>query len=115
MTPRALVALYAAASAVMWLYESVRYGYGAAAWACVIAEVVLVVFLWRGSRGAWVLSFIWTAGAFALGMSLAASAWGFEWLLCASLVGFQLILLLTPQVREFVRETAQHRALRARS
>jgi hypothetical protein len=113
MSVRALLGLYAGANAALWLYYGLRYGYVASEWICLVAGVLLVVFLVRGSRGAWMLSFVWSAGAFALGMSLAEKEWGLEWLLCATLIGVQLVVLLTPTVREFVRETAHRRAVLA--
>jgi len=114
MSVSALLGLYTAANVALWLYVALRYGYTASEWICVIAGVLLVIFLWRGSRGAWLLSFVWAAGAFILGMSLAEKEWGFEWLLCATLIGLQLLVLLTPKMREFVRDTAHRRAVLAR-
>jgi len=109
---RALLAFYTAANVAPWLYVAFRYGYTTSEWFCVVAGVLLVIFLWRGSRGAWLLSFVWAAGAFVLGMSLAEK--GFEWLVSATLLGLQLIVLLTPTMREFVRDTAHRRAVLAR-
>ncbi len=114
MSVRALLALYTAANVALWLYAALRYGYTASEWICIIAGVLLVIFLWRGSRGAWVLSFVGAAGAFVLGISFAEEAWGFEWLLYATLIGLQVIVLLSPRIRAFVRDTAHRRAVLAR-
>jgi hypothetical protein len=112
VSARSLLGLYALLNAALYVYAELRFGYSAFDWICIGFVVLLIALLWRGSRGAWLLSFVGSAPAFAIG-AVSVGDWSLEWLAFTGVLGAQVLILLTPQVRCFVRQTAYTRAIRA--
>jgi uncharacterized membrane protein YccC len=117
MSIRRFLAAYVLLNAGLYGYSLVRYGLppDAFSWGCVAFGVFVLVLLVRGSRGAWVLSFFGSTLALVFGVAVLLREDGptLEWAFIAFVYAMQVAILLTPDVREYIRRASYERAIRA--
>ena len=117
VTARRLLAIYALLNAGLYAYGFARYGLPAdtSTWACVAVSALVVVLLLRGSRGAWILSFLGSTLALIVCVTvlLGGDPLTMEWVFVGTLYATQVAALANPMVREHIRRTTYERAIRA--
>jgi apolipoprotein N-acyltransferase len=117
MTARRLLATYVLLNLAFYLYSAIRYGvpFDALSWVCMGVSLLILVLLVRGSRGAWLLSFLGATFAVAYGAGVLMDEDGLtvEWLFIFVVYVLQLRILTSAEVREYTRRTAYERAIKA--
>jgi hypothetical protein len=109
---RILLAVYTLLNAGVFVFDAIRYGFGSFDWISFGVIALIIGLLWRGSRGAWLLSFLGSALGFIVFLANATDTNALAGSLAATaFFGAQVVILLTPQVRGFMRETAHRRAI----
>jgi len=104
---RVLLAVYTLLNAGLYIFDAIRYGVGSYDWISLGISALIIALLWRGSRGAWLLSFLGSALGFIVFLANASDGDSLAGSLAATaFFGAQVGILLTPQMRRFVRETA---------
>src|SRR5258705_4443120 len=61
---RVLLAVYTLVNAGVYAFDAIRYGYSSFDWISFAISALIIGLLWRGSRGAWLLSFLGSALGF---------------------------------------------------
>lgn len=117
MSIRRVLTAYVLLNAGLYVYSFLRYGFppDAFSWSCVAFGVFVLVLLVRGSRGAWVLSFFGSTFALVFGVAVLLREEGLilEWALVTCVYATQIAILLTPDVREYIRRASYERAIKA--
>jgi hypothetical protein len=111
-----LLTYYAISNALIYLYVLFRCPFDAGYAVSVCISALIVVLLFRGSRGAWLLAFLNSAlalGCAVVAFNEVAGVYVAEWLAVTALFATQVGLLLASEVREFVRITTHERAIRS--
>jgi hypothetical protein len=115
MSTRQLLGAYVFLNAGLFLYGALRYGVSSdiSYWVCVGFNALILMLLVRGSRGAWVLSFVGASLALAYGVVLLLREDGLtpEWAFLFVVYAMQVMILFAPEVRHYMRRASYERAI----
>lgn len=117
MSSGKLLAGYVLLNALLYAYSVARYGLppDAFSWTCIGIGAFILLLLVRGSRGAWLLSFIGSTLALVFGLAalLQEDVLSVEWAFVVAVYAMQVLILTRPELREHIRRATYERAIRS--
>src|SRR5205809_6748602 len=114
MNTRQFLAAYTLLDVGVFLYSALRYEVlsDASYWLCFGFNALVLVLLFRGSRGAWLLSFLGSSLALVYGVDVLPheNVLTLEWAFIFVVYTMQVLILVAPQIRHYVRRASYERA-----